>query len=239
VIVSRVLRVVGIGESAAEEKVKDLLSGANPTIAPYAKGGEVHFRITAKASDEERALRMIAGLEQKARERLGSCVFGVDEEDLETVVVRMLVERSLTLSLAESCTGGLIAHRVTNVPGSSETFLAGIVAYSNAAKTELLGVSAELIREHGAVSPETARAMAEGAAAVTGSDIAVGVTGIAGPGGGTPEKPVGLVYVGLRTPEGVDVTKNIFGGSRLEIKTRSSQAALNLVRMYLLAHPAE
>jgi len=234
VIVSRILRVCGIGESAAEEKVKDLLAGENPTIAPYAQSGEVCFRITAKSSDRESALHMISDLEQKARERLGDYAYGADEETLEHVVVHSLIERKLKLALAESCTGGLIAHRVTNVPGSSNTLLAGIAAYSNAAKTDLLGVPEELIRKHGAVSPEVAEAMAEGAAARTGADIAVGVTGIAGPGGGTAEKPVGLVYVGLKTPDGLSSTRHIFGGSRLEIKQRSSNAALNLIRMYLL-----
>ena len=234
VIVSRILRVTGIGESAAEEKVKDLLASQNPTIAPYAKSGEVHFRITAKTPTMDEALSLISDMECKARERLGDFVYGVDDETLECVVVRMLIEQRQKLALAESCTGGLIANRITNVPGSSDTFLAGVTAYSNHAKTDLLGVPAELIKEHGAVSPQTAEAMAEGAAARTGADIGVGVTGIAGPGGGTPEKPVGLVYIGLKTPEGVSSIKNIFGGSRLEIKQRASQAALNLVRMYLL-----
>ena len=234
VIVSRSLRIVGIGESAMEEKVKDLIASTNPTLAPYAKSGECELRITAKAPDEESARPMIAELEQKVRERLGDFIYGVDEENLETVVVRMLVERKLKLALAESCTGGLVSHRVTNVPGSSDTFLAGIVSYSNAAKTKFLDVPEEVIREHGAVSPEVAHLMAEGAAARTGADIAVGITGIAGPGGGSPQKPVGLVYIGLKTPDGVEVCKNLFGGSRQEIKMRSSQAALNLVRMWML-----
>lgn len=234
VLVSRILRVCGIGESAAEGLVQDLLAGENPTIAPYAQGGEVHFRITAKASDQSTALEMISGLEQAARRCLGEYVYGIDEETLESVVVRILTERKLTLALAESCTGGLIANRVTNIPGSSETFLAGIVAYSNRAKSDFLDVPADLIRKHGAVSPEVAEAMAVGAAARVGADVALGVTGIAGPGGGTPEKPVGLVYIGLKTPDGVEVTKSIFGGSRLEIKLRASQAALNLVRMSLI-----
>lgn len=234
VIVSRSLRVVGIGESAAEEKVKDLLANANPTLAPYAKSGEVELRITAKAPDEATARSMNAELEQKVRERLGDFVYGVDEDTLESVVVRMLVERKLKLALAESCTGGLISHRVTNIPGSSDTYLAGIVSYSNTAKTRFLDVPEEMLREHGAVSQEVAEAMANGAATRSGADIAVGVTGIAGPGGGSPQKPVGLVYIGLKTPEGVSVTKNLFGGSRQEIKLRASQAALNLIRMWLL-----
>ena len=233
VLVSRILRVCGIGESAAEEKVKDLLGSRNPTIAPYAGAGEVHFRITAKAADRDEALSLISELERKARERLGDYVYGVDEETLESVVVHALIERKLTLALAESCTGGLIAHRVTNVPGSSATFLAGIVGYSNKAKADFLDVPEEMIAKHGAVSPEVAEAMANGAAARTGADIALGVTGIAGPDGGSAEKPVGLVYIGMRTPEGTEVTKNIFGGSRTEIKLRASQAALNLIRMFL------
>lgn len=235
VIVSRSLRVVGIGESAAEEKVKDLLNGANPTLAPYAKSGEVELRITAKAPDEATARNLIAGLEQTTRERLGDFIYGVDEDTLESVVVDLLVERKLKLALAESCTGGLLSHRITNVPGSSDTYLAGIVSYSNAAKTKLLGVPAEMILEHGAVSPEVAEAMASGAAAQSGADIAVGITGIAGPGGGSPQKPVGLVYIGIKTPEGVSVVKNLLGGSRQEIKQRASQAALNLVRVWLLS----
>ncbi len=234
VIVSRSLRVVGIGESAAEEKVKDLLANSNPTIAPYAKSGECEFRITAKASDESEAREMIAGLEREARTRLGDSIYGVDEETLEIVVVRMLVERKLTLALAESCTGGLVSHRITNVPGSSDTFLAGAVSYSNEAKTEMLGVSKEMLCEHGAVSPEVAEAMAVGAAEMTGADVALGITGIAGPGGGSPQKPIGLVYIGLKTPGGVEVTKSVFGGSRQEIKLRASQTALNMVRAYLL-----
>lgn len=234
VIVSRSLRVVGIGESAAEEKVKDLLANSNPTIAPYAKSGECEFRITAKASSEAQARELIDGLEREARERLGDSVYGVDDETLEIVVVRMLVEKGLTLALAESCTGGLVSHRITNVPGSSETYLAGAVSYSNAAKMKMLGVSKEMLREHGAVSPEVAEAMAVGAAEMTGADVALGITGIAGPGGGSPQKPIGLVYIGLKTPEGVEVTKSVFGGSRQEIKLRASQTALNLVRVYLL-----
>jgi len=234
VIESRVLKVVGIGESAAEDKVRDLLTSENPTIAPYAKGGEVHFRITAKAPNRQAALAMISDLEAKARERLGDYVFGIDEDTLESVVVRLLVERGLKLAFAESCTGGLVSNRVTDVPGASETFQGGVVAYANDVKSGMLGVPAEIIARHGAVSPEVAEAMANGAAERLGADIAVGITGIAGPAGGTPEKPVGLVYIALKTPESVSVTRNVFGGSRTEIKMRASHVALNMVRMYLL-----
>lgn len=234
VIKSRVLRVCGIGESAAEIKVKDLLASSNPSLAPYAKGGEVHFRVTAKSADEDEAERLIAGLESKVRERLGEFIYGIDEETLETVVVRMLVERGLTLALAESCTGGLVVNRITNVPGSSDAFIGGIVAYANEAKTKFLGVPEETLRAHGAVSSETAQAMAEGAARNVGTDIALGITGIAGPGGGSDEKPVGLVYIALKTPSGTEVTKNVYGGSREDIKMRASQTALNMLRVYLM-----
>jgi nicotinamide-nucleotide amidase len=235
IIKSRVLRVCGIGESAAEQKVKDLLASGNPSLAPYAKGGEVHFRVTAKASSKDEAEHLIAGLESKVRERLGDLIYGIDEETLESVVVRMLIERKLTLGLAESCTGGLVANRITNVPGSSEAFIGGIVSYSNEAKMKFLGVPEETLRAHGAVSPETAEAMSEGAARNIGTDIALGITGIAGPGGATAEKPVGLVYIALKTPAGVEVTKNMYGGSREDIKMRASQTALNTLREWLMA----
>ena len=234
VIVSRTLRVTGIGESSAEDRIKDILSSRNPTIAPYAKSGECHFRITAKAPDHDAAMPLIEGLEAKARERLGDFVYGIDDETLETVVVRKLVDRGLKLALAESCSGGLISQRVTNVPGSSVPFLAGIVAYSNQAKMDLLSVPASLIEEYGSVSPEVAEAMAKGAATRTGADIAVAVTGIAGPGGGTPEKPVGLVYIAIKTPDGVKSTKTMLGGGRIQIKERTAQIALNMIRMYLI-----
>lgn len=234
VIESRVLRVIGIGESAAEEKIKSLLDGSNPSIAPYAKSAEVHFRITAKALDHEAAIRMIDDLDSKAREILGDYVYGVDEETLESVVVDLLRKKGLKLALAESCTGGLISNRITNIPGNSDVFLAGIVTYSNEAKTAFLGVSHDLLMTRGAVSPEVAEAMASGAAKATGADIAVSVTGIAGPAGATSEKPVGLVYIGISAPDGVRAEKNVYGGSRLDIKYRTSQTALNMIRMYLM-----
>lgn len=234
VILSRVLRVVGIGESDAETKIKSLLSSSNPTIAPYAKNGEVHLRITAKAPSHEEAEKMIDELDAKVREILGDYVYGVDDETLESVVVNMLREKKISLALAESCSGGLIANRVTNIPGSSEVFLAGVVSYSNEAKAEILGVPWELITTHGAVSAEVALAMAAGAKKITNADIAVSATGIAGPGGGTPEKPVGLVYLAIDTPNGARVERNLFRGGRLDVKYRTSQTALNMIRIYLM-----
>jgi nicotinamide-nucleotide amidase len=233
-IKSRVLKIAGLGESAVEERVRDLLGSRNPTVAPLAHLGEVHLRITAKAEDPPSADRMIRTVEEKLRERLGDAVFGADEETLEQVVVQRLIERNLTLALAESCTGGMLAHRVTNVPGCSAIFLAGIVAYSDTAKSGFLGVPGELIERHGAVSHEVAKAMASGARAAAEADIGMGITGIAGPGGGTPAKPVGLVYIALSAEDHESSQELRFAGNRLDIKTRGAQAALVMLRRYLL-----
>jgi nicotinamide-nucleotide amidase len=229
VLRSRVLRFVGIGESLLEPKVRDLMASSNPTLAPYAKTGEVHLRITAKAPDEESALAMIAEMERAVRERVGEWLYGVDDETLETVVVRQALERGVTLATAESCTGGLISSRITDVPGSSGAFLLGAVCYSNEAKTEILGVPPEMIAAHGAVSEEVAIAMAEGARRRSGADIAVSDTGIAGPSGGTPEKPVGLVWIGISSTKGARAERNLFAGDRATVKLRASQAALALL----------
>ncbi len=234
IIKSRVLKIAGLGESAVEERVQDLLYTTNPTVAPLAGLGEVRLRITAKADNEESASTMISEVENKLRERLGTLVFGVDDETLEQVVVEMLTAQKLRLALAESCTGGLLAHRITNVPGSSDALLAGIVAYSNKAKTDLLGLPKDIIDAHGAVSHEVARAMAEGARKVTGADIGMGITGIAGPGGGTVAKPVGLVYIALSSEDQTSSTENRFVGSRGNVKMRSAQAALTMLRQSLL-----
>lgn len=233
-IKSRVLRIIGMGESAVAELVRDLFAAENPTVAPLAKGGEVHLRITVQASDEAQADQLIRGTEDKLRERLGGVVFGVDEETLEDVVVRLLIEKRLTAAAAESCTGGLIMHRLTNVPGSSKAFLGGVVAYDNRAKVELLGVSEEDLRSKGAVSHEVARAMASGVGRLLHTDIAVGVTGIAGPGGGTPEKPVGLVYIGISSQEETISQEFRLRGGRIDIKERSALAALAMLRDLLI-----
>lgn len=234
IIKSRVLKIVGVGESLAEERVKDLLSSLNPTIAPYAKGGEVHLRITAFAEDEAAALPLIQKAEEEIRKRLGSAVYGADEETLEEVIIRLLTEKRLTVATAESCTGGLISHRLTNVPGSSEALMGGVVTYSNQAKVEILGVSESDLESKGAVSHEVARSMAEGARRVFGTDIAVSVTGIAGPGGGTPAKPVGLVYIGISSQEETTSEEYKFRGRRVDIKERSAQSALLMLRNLLI-----
>lgn len=234
VILSRVLHLGGIGEAAAERRVAHLLAGTNPTVAPYAHPGQVDLRLTAKAATESEARALLAPVEAEIRARLGRHVFGADDETLESVVGDLLRRRGLTLALAESCTGGLVAGRITRIAGSSDYFLLGAVTYANAAKERILGVPSETLRRHGAVSRETALAMAEGARRAAGASVAVSITGIAGPAGGTPEKPVGTVYFGLAAAEGRWWRRGAFLGDRETIRRWSAQEALYFLRSYLL-----
>jgi nicotinamide-nucleotide amidase len=236
VILSRVLRLAGIGESQAEAEIADLIRDqSNPTIAPYAKTHEVFLRVTARAADRTAAAQMIAPVEAEIKRRLGQHIYGADGENLESVVGQMLKQRGLTLAVAESCTGGLIGHRLTNVPGSSGYFTDSVVTYSNASKVRLLGVPEETLRQHGAVSAETVAAMAEGVQRVSNADIGLAVTGIAGPTGGTPAKPVGLVYLG-RADAKETVTEELrLRGDRLMVKERAAQNALYLLYRGLTA----
>jgi nicotinamide-nucleotide amidase len=234
IIRSRILRVAGLGESTVEDRVKHLLKSSNPTVAPYASLGEVQLRITASAADVAEADSLIDEMDRRIVDLLGDRVFGRDGQTLEQVVVEMLIQRGLTLGLAESCTGGHIANRITDISGSSATLMAGIVSYSNKAKMELLGVDEQLLIDHGAVSEQVARAMAEGARTRLGVDVAVSVTGIAGPTGGTPEKPVGLVHIAIASDAGTVARRCQFTGRRVDIKLRSSQEALDMLRMHLV-----
>ncbi len=236
VIYSRTLRIVGMGESMVEERVQDLMMSDNPTVAPYAKTSEVHLRITARAGILSDADALIAPREAEIRQRLGDVIYGMDTQTLEQAVVQLLQQQNKRVALAESCTGGLIAKRITDVPDASCVFDLGLVTYSNAAKSEFLGVSPDDIAQHGAVSPEVARAMAAGARMAGRADIGVSVTGIAGPGGGTDAKPVGTVHIGLAWEGGVISEHHQFLGRRADIALRASQAALALVRRFLL-HP--
>lgn len=240
VLRSRVLRLVGVGESTAAKAVEDLLtSQLNPTIAPLAGHGEVLLRISAKSVTWDEAGRQIEALERVVRDRLGQWVYGADDESLEHVVVRILVERGLSLATAESCTGGLISSRLTDVPGSSRCFAGGIVCYSNEAKTGLLGVNEEVLRQHGAVSAEVAELIARGARERLGTDIGISATGIAGPTGATEGKPVGLTFVGIVHGGGAEVEKHLFAGDRYDNRFRTSQAALDLIRRHLLGSQIE
>lgn len=234
VIKSRVLRFIDIGESMVEERTKDLLMSDNPTVAPLAHLGECHLRITARASTEQEADQMIAGKEEPIRERLGDYIYGVDDENLETAVVRLLTERDLFVATAESCTGGLLAQRITSVAGAADVFRTGIVSYANLTKEMVLSVPADLFAKHGSVSAEVAQAMATGVRELDKAYIGIGITGIAGPTGGTPEKPVGLVYIALAAQEGVVVERQQYGGRRDDIRRRASHSALALIRRYIL-----
>ena len=229
VIRSRLLRFIGIGESSLEELISDLVQAqANPTIAFLAQAGEVHLRLTAKFPDAAQADAMLDRLEAAVRERAGRFIYGRDGESLEAALGARLRAAGLTLGVAESCTGGLIGHRITQVPGSSDYFRGSLVTYSDRAKIELLGVREAALAEHGAVSPATAIAMAVGARRALRSDLAVSVTGIAGPGGGTPQKPVGLTYIGFSGPKGESCQEHRLGGARDAIKQRAANAALAL-----------
>lgn len=235
VILSRNLRVIGIGESALEEQIADLIEAqSNPTIALYASLGELQIRITAKAEDEGIAHDLIAPIETAIRQRIGSAIYGVDADTLPGVLGQLLREHGYQLALAESCTGGLLGSMITDVPGSSAYFGAGHITYSNDAKQSMLGVPMQLIAEHGAVSAACAQAMAAGARKVSGADVGIAITGIAGPDGGTAEKPVGTVYIAVVAPEGELVEELALRGERAAIRARSAKTAINLARLLLL-----
>jgi competence/damage-inducible protein CinA-like protein len=232
---TRKLWVAGLPESSVEQRIVEVYRDCrNPLTTILASAGQVEIRLTASAPSVAEADGLNETLASTLRAFLGEHVFSENEESLEQVVGSLLAESGLRLSVAESLTGGLIAHRITQVPGASRYFDVGFVTYSNEAKTELLGVPSELFPKVGAVSEEVARSMAAGARSRAGSDIAVSVTGIAGPTGATETKPIGLVYAGLATPDGVRVERFQFPGDRRQIQRWTSQAALNLVRLELL-----
>ncbi len=247
VIVSRMVRTFGIGEGSAAERAADLLDWSNPTVAPYAKDSEMFFRVTAKAASREEAEKQCEGAVQELCSRLGSRVYAVNEDGtspscLEHTVVALLAEQGKTIAAAESCTGGLIAKRLTDVPGASAVLNMSFVTYSNEAKHRLLGVPEELLGRYGAVSEQVARAMAEGVRRAAESSVGVGVTGIAGPDGGTPEKPVGLVWIAVSDGEHTWVRRMNAPArfqTREKIRYRAASTALDLVRRCLCGLPME
>lgn len=235
VLRSKVLRITGLGESVVTDRIKDLLKRqGNPTIAPLAKRNEVTLRITAHAPDVETAERMLEEKALEICEILGDSVYGEGETALEFSVADLLIKKNLTIAVAESCSGGLLSHRLTNVPGSSVYMLAGLVTYSNEAKENFLGVDPQFIAARGAVSDGVAIQMAAGARRSTGADIGVGITGIAGPDGGTEEKPVGLTFIALEAEGFYYCRQYEFWGNREEVKERATQTALHLLRLFLL-----
>ncbi|WP_394857223.1 competence/damage-inducible protein A [Clostridium paraputrificum] len=236
VIISEVLRVLGVGESTSANMIKDFINnGVNPTVAPYAKEDDVIFRITARGKSEEEGRKLIAPVKEEIKRVFNLDCYGEGEElTIEEVLGKLLVDRKLTISTAESCTGGMIASRLINYPGISEVFLEGAVTYSNEAKERTLNVKKKTLDTYGAVSEETAKEMAIGISKRTGSDISVVTTGIAGPGGGSEEKPVGLVYIGLYYKGNVKAFKYIFNGNRHNVRTKATVTALDLVRREIL-----
>jgi nicotinamide-nucleotide amidase len=235
VFASRLLRFWGVAESTLAEQVADLLEGENPTVAPYAGAGEVKLRLTARADDPAAAAALLDPLEVELRRRTGALCFGKDDDSLASVVLARLRQRGETLAVAESCTGGGLGAAITAVPGASDVFLGGVIAYANALKQALLDVPPVLLADAGAVSDAVAAAMAEGVRRRTGSSWALAVTGIAGPGGGSPDKPVGLVHIALAGPDGTTSSPVHFGESRGRdwIRTLTTGEALNRLRLAL------
>ena len=238
VICSTTVKICGVPESKAETMVKDMIDAQqNPTIATYAKTGEVHIRVTANAENRKEAQKLLRPVVKELKARFGADVYSTEEDcTLEKAVVDLLLANNLTVTCAESCTGGLISAKLINVPGVSEVYKAGLVTYSNKAKRKFLNVKKSTLEKHGAVSAKTAEEMAKGAAAFTKADVALAVTGIAGPDGGTPRKPVGLVYIACSVKEKVTVKEFRFSGNRQKIREAAVMAALMLMRSCMLEY---
>lgn len=226
ILISRVLHFCGIGESDVDEAISDLTSQDNPTVAPLAGEGEMLLRITATASTEQEAKARIAPVESNLRSRFSEFIYGVDDDTLPSVVLDALVAKGQTLGVAESCTGGMLAQMLTDIPGSSSAFYGGIVAYDNRVKERLLSVPSHVLATEGAVSEATAIAMAQGCRQALLTTYAASITGVAGPGGGTPEKPVGLVYVAIADQNDTQVFRLQLRGSRAQIRLRTCKQVL-------------
>ncbi len=235
VFFSKSLRICGVGESQAEETIKDLIQNqTNPTIAPYAKLSECEFRVTAKAPSKEEALRIMQPTVDEIYSRLKENIYGEDDATIESTVVSLLQKNRLTIACAESCSGGMLTAQLVNCSGVSDTLLESVVTYSNQAKMKRINVSEETLKTFGAVSKETALEMAKGIAETSGADVGVSITGIAGPLGGTDEKPVGLVYIGLCIKGQLHVKELRLRGDRQKIRSRAVTNALDFLRRQLL-----
>lgn len=236
VFYSAMVKICGIGESKVEEEIKDLMDQQdNPTIAPYAKTGEVHLRVTASAESLEEGKKLVKPIVKELKSRFMENIYTTKEsETLEGKVVKLLKKHNLTLATAESCTGGLFTGRIVNVPGASEILNSGFITYSNKSKKQFLDVSNNTLNEFGAVSEKTASEMAKGAAKATDSNVAIAITGLAGPDGGTKEKPVGLVYIACYLDGEITVKEYHFRGNRLKIREYSVVNALDLLRRSIL-----
>ena len=235
VIESEVLRIIGVGESKVENDILDIIdSQTNPTIATYAKGYECTLRITAKAKSVEEAKELIKPMSDEMKRRFGQSLYATGETSIEEVVSKMLVENNLKIAVAESCTGGMVSASLINYPGISSVFMEGCVTYSNEAKMKSLGVKKETLDVYGAVSDKCAKEMASGVAARYNTNIGIATTGIAGPDGGTDEKPVGLVYFGIYINGKVISKKYVFNGDRQGVRERATRTILNDLRLELL-----
>jgi len=236
IFLSKMVKICGIGESRAETDILDLIEGqSNPTVAPYAKDAEVHFRVTAAAKSVEEGEELIKPLVEELFRRFGDNIYSTEEaETLEEVVVKLLISKKLTIATAESCTGGLLTSRLVNVSGVSEILKEGFITYSNEAKMKYLGVKEETLKVYGAVSSQTAEEMAIGTAKNTGSETALAITGIAGPEGGTQEKPVGLVYIACYLQGNVTVKELHLLGNRQRVREQSVIHAMDLLRRCIM-----
>lgn len=235
IIIHRKIRTIGIMESAIFEKVKDIIDDKpfiKVAFLPSYKG--VDIRLTASTDDRARAESTITELTEKYKNRIGKYIFGYDNDELPAIIGFLLNEKRLTLAVAESCTGGLLGKTITDISGSSSYFKGGVISYANEIKIDLLNVPPMAIEAHGAVSSETAKFMAEGVRERCGADIGVAITGVAGPSGGTPEKPVGLVYIGLASEKGTITNEFRFKSNRAATRLRSVYYALDMIRKHLL-----
>lgn len=233
-IISRSIHIFGLGESAIEHRLRPLMQSLdNPTLAPYAKSGEVMLRLTAKADTAQEAERLMEPVLEQVKRELGDIIYSIDGKSLEATVVTLLTEKGKTLATAESCTGGLLAKRITDIPGASQTYLGGVNSYSNESKTIFLGVDSGVIESLGAVSEEVAIAMAEGVAEKLSADFGIGITGVAGPGSDGSEKEVGTVFIALKTPEGTRCVQRFAGRDRHRNRLMSANYALDMLRRWL------
>ena len=230
---SKDLKLVGIPEALVQEAIGDLFQSPDPTVAPYVELGGVRLRVATRDSDERQAYARIGQVVETIRSKLGKYIYGSDGDELESVVGELLVRKGLSLAVAESCTGGLVAHRITSVPGASRYFKMGLVAYGPRAKRECLGVKREDVERDDAVNPEVAVSMARGIRALAAADIGLSTTGFAGPSGGAPNAPVGTVYIGLAWPDGNYVEVQRYPGDRSTVISRGAQAALALLWRFL------
>lgn len=235
---SQMVKICGYGESKVEDVLLDMIDGqTNPTVATYAKTKEVHIRVTARAESEDEAKKLLKPVVKEIKRRFGISVYTTNEEEtIEEVVVRLLKKHELTVTTAESCTGGLLAARLVNVSGASEVFREGFITYSNKAKRKILDVSKSTLKKYGAVSEQAAKEMATGGVFATDSDVCIAVTGIAGPDGGTEEKPVGLVYIACYMKDQVKVEEFHFKGNREKIREQTVVQALDLLRRSILSN---